>query len=675
MTQNTFSFPLAIPAFFGAMLIIASACGDQRGAQEFEGDVDAHADERALDGPSVVEGFFIEGPWAISHPLELETPGTRVAAMVVLKSEDKIRGLSFEARGNIGETESWRPLEEVWREDERQVLRVDLFQPVSTIQLRLPKGDLDKIIHLTFSASTPHPVDRARSLRLDMEEPTAVAQGLDGFLGAIGVVSRASWGARASNGCAGEAGKYRMAIHHTVTATSQNGQVEPIIRQAQAYHMDGRGYCDVAYHFLLSTDGRIFEGRPLNLRGGHTLNNNTGNIGMSYVGCFHPGCGDHQPTPEMLAAGGLLVATLSGVYGFGISADTVKGHRDHSGQSTACPGNFLHPQLQQIRDLALNGGADTECLNDANYGGCNGSVITHCNELNQVSSGDCAFFGASCSTAGGTPHCVHPFCNIELGSENGTYCSSDTKIATCDAGAWSEGDCAAYGGSCSEAGGSAHCVHYMCLANLNGAETGAFCLDDTRIGTCNLGEYGEGDCGAYGAKCSDAGGEGHCVHFNCWTQLNGGEDGTFCTPEGKLATCTLGAYAETDCASSDRVCGAVGDGAACVADSSNAPPPDPTPNPDADPDPDSTDEDPLPSDEPDNPNDEPPPVEEPVQNPDPTDGPHKEAERQGTHIVIQPQEAGGGCGGCSAGTEPVLGAWPLLMGALAWRRRRRLGRG
>jgi hypothetical protein len=668
MPKNTFTFPQVIPAFLGAMLIIASACGDQASGKALEGDVDAHADERVLDGPALAEGFSIEGNWAVTETLSLESPGTRVAAMVVLKPEDKIRVLNMQVRGNVGSTEKWRALEEVWREDERQVLRLDLEEVVTNIQIRMPKEQVGLLVHLTYSASTPHRPDAAYAVDgngLQAEAPSTVEQELDGFLGVIGVVSRAQWGARASNGCASESSKYRMAIHHTVTATSQNGEVEPIIRQAQAYHMDGRGYCDVAYHFLLATDGRIFEGRPLGLRGGHTLNNNTGNIGMSYVGCFHPGCGDHQPTAEMLASGGLLVATLSGVFGFGISSDTVKGHRDHPGQSTACPGNYLHARLQEIRDLALTGGADSECLSDPNYGGCNGSVITHCNDLNKISSGDCAFFGASCSTAGGTPHCVHPYCNIELGSENGSYCSSDTKVATCDYGAWSEGDCAAFGGTCSEAGGAGHCVHFMCWSNLDGGETGTFCADDTKIGTCNLGEYSEGDCGAYGATCSEAGGEAHCVHFNCWTNLDGGEDGSFCTAEGRLATCALGAYEETDCAAQGLVCGGTAGGAACISAGT-----DPAPTPDPEPEPNPDHEDPQEPD-PTDPGGQVPGDEEgePSQN-DPA-GKEDGAEKERPQVVIHPAEASG-CGGCSStGPDPALFSGGFVLAGMMLRRRKR----
>jgi len=168
-------------------------------------------------------------------------------------------------------------------------------------------------------------------------------------------------------------------------------------------------------------------------------------------------------------------------------------------------------------------GADQACLDNPNYGGCNGTVITRCDENHHVGSGDCGVFGAGCSTEGGAPHCVHPYCSI----------------------------------------------------NLSGGEDGSFCVDDTKIGTCALGQYSEGDCGAYGAKCSEEGGNGvaaHCVHFLCWTHLNGGEDGSFCTDDGKLGSCALGVYTESACGDG-TVCS--GDAGAASCADPNAPPPPP----------------------------------------------------------------------------------------------------
>ena len=224
-------------------------------------------------------------------------------------------------------------------------------------------------------------------------------------------------------------------------------------------------------------------------------------------------------------------------------------------------------------------GADARCLNNLDFGGCDGSVVTRCDN-NQVGSGDCGFFGATCSTDGGTPHCVHPLCPANLGGdENGSFCRDDsTVIGTCDFGAYSEGDCGAFGAGCSERGevNQAHCVHPQCLIHLDGGEDGAFCLDDSRIGTCDLGVYGEGDCAAFGGTCSNVGG-GHCVHFLCWSNLDGGEDGSFCDEDGNHITCTAGVPVIEDCGSAAGVCACDGATSVCTVPggaTTTDPPPD-----------------------------------------------------------------------------------------------------
>jgi hypothetical protein len=208
-------------------------------------------------------------------------------------------------------------------------------------------------------------------------------------------------------------------------------------------------------------------------------------------------------------------------------------------------------------------GGDPECVANPNHGGCDGTRITYCDENNQLHQGDCGAFGAGCSTGGGKPHCVHFLCLSNLdGGENGSFCLDDSRLATCTWGEYGDGDCGAYGATCSDAYGGGHCVHFMCWSNLDGGEDGAFCLDDTRIGSCARGVYEEGDCGVYGATCSEQGGQAHCVHFMCWSNLDGGEDGSFCVDGSTLGSCAMGAYEELDCAQ-DETCVAQQDGARC----------------------------------------------------------------------------------------------------------------
>jgi len=152
---------------------------------------------------------------------------------------------------------------------------------------------------------------------------------------------------------------------------------------------------------------------------------------------------------------------------------------------------------------------DPVCRGDRNFQACEGSVVTSCSEGAPVLAGDCGFFGASCSTEGGLAHCVHPYCTMNLeGGEQGSFCLDGTRIGTCEFGRFSEGDCGAFGATCSEAGPprQAHCVHFLCNTEL-GAEDGAFCRDASTLGVCALGAYTERMCAE---GCAEAAGAARC---------------------------------------------------------------------------------------------------------------------------------------------------------------------
>ncbi|HEY4220599.1 MAG TPA: GH25 family lysozyme [Myxococcota bacterium] len=210
---------------------------------------------------------------------------------------------------------------------------------------------------------------------------------------------------------------------------------------------------------------------------------------------------------------------------------------------------------------ALSG--DPQCLANPDTGGCNGSVVTSCDQTNHLGTGDCGFFGATCSTEGGHPHCVHPYCTANLnGAEDGTFCADNTHLDTCALGQLTSGDCAAYGATCV----NGHCDQFQCWTNLNGADNGTFC-DGTQVATCVNGVFSEGDCAAYGGECGTEGGTAHCIHYMCWSNLNGAEDGSFCKDANTLGSCAVGAYNETDCTAQGG-CTATATGAQC-----GAPPP------------------------------------------------------------------------------------------------------
>ena len=88
-------------------------------------------------------------------------------------------------------------------------------------------------------------------------------------------------------------------VHHSV------GPEDPLtldaiatVRGIQNYHMDERGYWDVAYHFLIGADGSVYEGRGWNVEGGATGGFND----VGYAACFLGNFVDHTPTQAAIDA-------------------------------------------------------------------------------------------------------------------------------------------------------------------------------------------------------------------------------------------------------------------------------------------------------------------------------------------------------------------------------------
>src|SRR3546814_3669760 len=52
----------------------------------------------------------------------------------------------------------------------------------------------------------------------------------------------------------------------------------------KGWHVDGNGWTDIGYHFVLRRNGAVEEGRPLDVVGAHAKNFNGRSIGICLVG-------------------------------------------------------------------------------------------------------------------------------------------------------------------------------------------------------------------------------------------------------------------------------------------------------------------------------------------------------------------------------------------------------
>lgn len=118
-------------------------------------------------------------------------------------------------------------------------------------------------------------------------------------------------------------------IHCSATREGQDFTAADIRR----WHVDGNGWSDIGYHFVIRLDGTIELGRPIAQAGAHTLNHNQYSVGICYVGGLDHNMNPKDTrTPEQRAALRELLQVLHRIF----PAATVHGHREYAAKACPC---------------------------------------------------------------------------------------------------------------------------------------------------------------------------------------------------------------------------------------------------------------------------------------------------------------------------------------------------
>nr|WAK88795.1 peptidoglycan-recognition protein LE [Lasioderma serricorne] len=131
-----------------------------------------------------------------------------------------------------------------------------------------------------------------------------------------------------------------VVICHTAT---DEGFCQPdnmlLVRLTQMFHIECRKWDDIAYNFLVGSDGNVYEGRGWNAVGSHTFGYNVNSVGIAFVGCFI----NHKP-PEVslircknLIKQGVRIGAIAKDY-------SLVGHCQCS--PTASPGKSLFEEIK-----------------------------------------------------------------------------------------------------------------------------------------------------------------------------------------------------------------------------------------------------------------------------------------------------------------------------------------
>jgi hypothetical protein len=184
------------------------------------------------------------------------------------------------------------------------------------------------------------------------------------------IVPRLSWGAdesiRRNQPSFADAVRFSV-IHHTAGRNAYSrAEAAAIVKGIQLYHVQGNGWNDIGYNFLVDRFGTVYEGRfggiERNVVGAHARGFNTGSAGIAVLGTYS-GAAPSREAQEAVAKlvawrldlahvdpAGLLTFISGGSEryrsGLPVLLRVVSGHRDTG--FTDCPGDAFYARLNTL---------------------------------------------------------------------------------------------------------------------------------------------------------------------------------------------------------------------------------------------------------------------------------------------------------------------------------------
>lgn len=149
-------------------------------------------------------------------------------------------------------------------------------------------------------------------------------------------------------------------ILHTATANcSDQGSCAFHVRQIQSFHIDGNGWWDIGYNFLVGGDGFGYEGRGWTHEAAHTYGYNSKSIGIAFIGTFN---NILPPPKQILAAQQLIEMGIN--KGYIAKNYKLFAHRQLS--STQSPGHMLYENMKSWPHWSSGFGNNSAIATDQN---------------------------------------------------------------------------------------------------------------------------------------------------------------------------------------------------------------------------------------------------------------------------------------------------------------------
>lgn len=132
----------------------------------------------------------------------------------------------------------------------------------------------------------------------------------------------------------------RIIIHCSATPEGRDVTVDDIRR----WHVDGNGWSDIGYHYVVDIEGCVHGGRPIDRAGAHTKGHNKDSVGICYVGGVDK---DMKPKDTMTDQQEHAVREL--IYALRMVTDndiSIHGHNEFAAK--ACPSFKVSEKFKDI---------------------------------------------------------------------------------------------------------------------------------------------------------------------------------------------------------------------------------------------------------------------------------------------------------------------------------------
>lgn len=122
--------------------------------------------------------------------------------------------------------------------------------------------------------------------------------------------------------------------HLVVHCSATRPKMDIGAAEIRRWHVDGNGWADIGYHYVIRRDGQLELGRPIETAGAHVAGHNATSIGICLVGGIDDAL---RPQNNFMRAQFERLNALLSELRAQFPMTRILGHRDYPGVAKDCP--------------------------------------------------------------------------------------------------------------------------------------------------------------------------------------------------------------------------------------------------------------------------------------------------------------------------------------------------